>query len=60
MASIQVDGDLLQNLEAEKHLYKSVIFLAAAFTLSDVVEKVSVKGKVSHHTTGSYRRSWLN
>lgn len=56
MASIQVDGDL-QNLEAEKHLYKSIIFLATAFTLSDVVEKISVESKVPHRTTGYYLRS---
>lgn len=43
MASIQIDGNLLQNLEAEKHLSKSIIFSATSFTFPDAVEKVSVK-----------------
>lgn len=43
MASIQTDRNLLQNLEAEKYLSKSIIFLATFFTLLDAVEKVSVK-----------------
>lgn len=35
---------LMENLEAEKHLYKPVIFSATSFTLSVVTEKVSVQG----------------
>lgn len=33
-----------KNVEAEKPLYKPVIFSAMSFTLPDVIEKVSVKG----------------